>query len=317
MKRVFLLHPLRGIGPEFGGHHLCHVAAESVHAFLGPEEQDVCHLQPCRGHGGEVGLAAGAIVHAVVQLHRLVPVVARGPGIEVVVARHLGRRFLVGNVRAMLRVETRVETLAGNVVEIVVGVEGLCRVVVSAEVPHPFGAGIAGILPRHVVRHEVDDHFQPRLVRAAHEVLKLLHAVRHVGGEVGVDVVIVLDGVGRARAAFHHGGVVGADAVGLVAGLGGVLEQAREPHVREAEVCNALQLRRREVVQLAATIFPERARGHVRGILVRIEPRENLVDEGFHGRRGLSRSRRAPSRHRCPCRFSQSCPGAFCPGRIR
>ena len=43
---VFLLHDSRGVGPEFGRHHLSHVATESVDALLRPEQQDVRHLLP-------------------------------------------------------------------------------------------------------------------------------------------------------------------------------------------------------------------------------------------------------------------------------
>ena len=61
-----------------------------------------------------------------------------------------------------------VEGSAGAVVEIVHRVKLLPRVVVLAEILHSLGACDGFILSRHVVRHEIDDYLQPRVVRALH-----------------------------------------------------------------------------------------------------------------------------------------------------
>ena len=57
-------------------------------------------------------------------------------------------------------------------------------------------------------------------------------------GEVGVDVVVVLDSVGRASLPLHCVEVVGTDALGAVVGLRGVLQQADIPDVSCSEAAD-------------------------------------------------------------------------------
>ena len=73
---MFFLHGSHGVAPESSGHHLRHVAAEGIDSFFCPEEQDVRHLFPGGGSGGEVGGASALIVNAIVQLHRFIPVIS-------------------------------------------------------------------------------------------------------------------------------------------------------------------------------------------------------------------------------------------------
>ena len=130
------------------------------------------------------------------------------------------------------------QALSRDVVEVVVRVKCFRRIVVCTEVLHPFGTGIAPVLSGHMIRNEVDDHFQSCLMRAAHEIFKFLHAVRHVGGQVGINVVIVLDGIRRSGTSFHHGGMVGFDTIFLIVCLRGMLQQPRKPYVGKAEIGN-------------------------------------------------------------------------------
>ena len=64
--------------PEGYGHHLGHVAPEAIDAAGDPEAEDGEHLVPGVGHGLEILLATAEDVDAVVELHRLVPIVAAG-----------------------------------------------------------------------------------------------------------------------------------------------------------------------------------------------------------------------------------------------
>ena len=92
-------HPV----PELHRHHVRHVAAEAVHPHLRPVEQDVAHLVPRGRDGREMALTSG-VVNAIVQLHRLIPVVNPGIRVETIVARCHGR-FLVIELIALPQVD--------------------------------------------------------------------------------------------------------------------------------------------------------------------------------------------------------------------
>ena len=119
--REFLLDLGGGVGPELGWHHLGHVTAEGVDALSCPEEQDVGHLLPRGGHGVKVPHPAGIVVHAVVQLDRLVPVVTPGGIVEDVVSRCPGGFLHIGFRLTVIQVEVRREALARAVVEVILG----------------------------------------------------------------------------------------------------------------------------------------------------------------------------------------------------
>ena len=196
-----------------------------------------------------------------------------------VIASGLGRHFPVGDFRAVLVVEGGVQFLPNDIVEVVFGRKGQFGVVGVSQVMHIFGACITVVLACHVVGHEVDDHFQSRLVRALQQSLKFSHAVGDVGSQVGVDVVIVLDGVGRAGPALYDSRVVGPDAVSLIVGL---FQQSRKPNVRKAEVGNAFELGAGEVFQFGAAVLFDGSGRYVGRVVVRIEPGEYLVNKWFH-----------------------------------
>ena len=46
-----------------------------------------------------------------------------------------------------------------------------------------------------MVRHKIDDDLHASLMCASQQLLKLSHSSRHILGEIGVDVIIVADGV--------------------------------------------------------------------------------------------------------------------------
>ena len=68
------------------------------------------------------------------------------------------------------------------------------------------GSGVGMIAAGGVIGHKVDNHLHAGVVGAGHESLKLSHTVVDVDGNIGVHVIIVLDGVGRAGLALDHVG---------------------------------------------------------------------------------------------------------------
>ena len=172
-----MLDALDGVGPEGRGHHLGHVAAEGIDALGCPKEEDVRHFVPRVRHGVKVLTPSVQVVHAIVQLHRFIPVVHLRPGIKAVVARSLGWRFFIGRAEVFSLGKMRMQRFAGHVVEVVLRRKGLRLVVVGAKVAHTGGGCIAVVLTRYVVGHKVHHHFQSGFVRAVHQCLKLPHAL--------------------------------------------------------------------------------------------------------------------------------------------
>ena len=82
-----------------------------------------------------------------------------------------------------------------------------------------------------MIGDEVHEEAQPRSVRTLHEGLQLRHTLGGLLHEVGIHIVVVLDGIGRARDSLDRIGVVWADAMGAIVGLGGVLQQADIPYM--------------------------------------------------------------------------------------
>ena len=276
-----LLHLLRGVCPELGRHHLGHVAAETVDTLLRPEQQDVRHLEPGIGDGVEITEASGIVVDAIVQLHRLVPVVLPGGIVEVIIARSLGRHLQIGFRFALIEVEIGGETLAGTIVEVVLRVKTVQGIVRLAEVFYTLGLADGLILTGYVVGHEVDDDLQPGLVRALHQLLKLLHALVDVHSQVGVYVVVVGDGIGRTSLTLHHSGMLAGDAVGTVVRLRGMTDDTCIPHMADAHLGNVLQHLRRQVGKLSTTVFGNRAALPARDVAIAEKTSEYLVNDNL------------------------------------
>ena len=117
---------------------------------------------------------------------------------------------------------------------------------------------------------------------AAHCVLELGHAVRHRAGNVRVDVVVVLDGVGRAGLTFHHMGIVGADAVGAVVGALGMLNGSGEPDMGYAEPADRFEDIAVDVSEFSGTVFGDGSAGNAVVTVVGEQAGQNLVDDRFH-----------------------------------
>ena len=98
-------------------------------------------------------------------------------------------------------------------------------------------------------------------------------------GEVGVDVVVVLDGIGRACLPLHRVGVVGTDALGAVVGLRGMLQQADIPDVGSPETADIGEGFGCEVTELPRAVLGECAMGLASRILIPPESSEGGVDD--------------------------------------
>ena len=120
----------------------------------------------------------------------------------------------------------------------------------------------------YVVGDEVDDHLQAGCVGALHELVKLLHAARYIGGEVGVYIVVVLDGVGGAGLALDGGLVVGADALRAIVGLRGVLNDTGVPYVGDAQLLDGCQGFGGEIGKLAAAVLLDATVCYTLGVVV-------------------------------------------------
>ena len=118
------------IMPKLMRHHLCHITAKTVNALSGPIEQDIGHFRPCIRDGIKMSATATgiAIVYAVVEFHRLVPIVEAWVCIEMVIARTLCRHLLVGRFPSSRSHRTD-KRLARTVIEIVLRIEMLSCII--------------------------------------------------------------------------------------------------------------------------------------------------------------------------------------------
>ena len=236
---------------------------------------------PCVGHGVKMAYAAAAIVDAVVKLHRLIPVIPARLRTEAVVARGLGGHLAVRHLFHSRHVEAAYQPLAGDVVEIVLRAESLSTVVVLSEVADALGPGIRHIVAGDMVRHEVHHHLQPRAVSPVHQRLKLSHAPPGVGSQVGVDIIVVLHGIGRACTPLDHGTVVALNAaVGIVC-LRGMLQQARKPYMAHSKRPDLTQRKHGEIPHQTAAVTLPAAVGHRVGHPVAKQTGQYLIDDNL------------------------------------
>ena len=68
------------------------------------------------------------------------------------------------------------------------------------------------------------------------ECVEFLHAAVDVDGQIGIDVVIVFNGIGRAGFSLYDVGIVGRDAMGAVVCCRGVFNDAGQPYMSYSEV---------------------------------------------------------------------------------
>ena len=106
-----------------------------------------------------------------------------------------------------------------------------------------------------VVGDKVHQDLQPSLVGTLDEGIQLCLSRVWIFGEIGVDVVVVLDGIGRASLPLHRIGVVGTDALGAVVGLRSMLQQADIPDVGSPETADIGEGFGSEVTELPRAVL--------------------------------------------------------------
>ena len=212
--------------------------------------------------------AGVAIIDTVVELDSLVPVVHAGVIVEAVVARSFSGLFVVGTSVFAGEADGGLEGFAPAIIEVVGCREVQTSVVVFAKVGHTFGSFDGMIFTRHVIGHEVDDHLHPSLMGSIDKFLPFLHPAVDVDSEVGIDIVIVGDGVGRPCPTLYDGTMLAGNAETGVIGLGGMSDNAGIPHVGDAELAEALKHYFIKVVELAATVFGNRSSLFAGGVAI-------------------------------------------------
>ena len=129
------------------------------------------------------------------------------------------------------------------------------RVVVLTEIALVLGLANRLILPCNVVRHKVDHHFHIVRVCATNKRLKFFHPTLDIDRQIGIDIVVIGDGIGRPCPTLHHLRMLARNAESRVIGLCGMANDARQPKVRCAEAADATKRGGIEVVELSTAIF--------------------------------------------------------------
>ena len=119
--------------PELDWNHLGHVATESIDSFAGPKFQNVQHLMPCIGDRIEMPCTSIQVIDSIIQLDGLVPVVSSWVGIKMVVTCDFRRKLTVFKI-LLLGTEMKLQTLPGDVVEVVVAVKGNRGIILFTQV---------------------------------------------------------------------------------------------------------------------------------------------------------------------------------------
>ena len=144
---------------------------------------------------------------AIIQLHGLVPVVDAGSRRKRI-SRGSGGVFLIP-----VGIYRQAEGLPGIVIEIVLR-GPMHRLVVSSAEIH--------VLAGYMVGDEVDDQLETGLTDPVNQRAEFLHPGRRIIGQIGVHVIVVRDGVGRAGIPFHH-------FLGMLSPAGGMPDNAGTP----------------------------------------------------------------------------------------
>ena len=102
----------------------------------------------------------------------------------------------------------QVKRLPPAVIEVVVGGKVHVDIIVFTQISYALGLAYRVVLTRHMVGHEVHDYLHPRLVRPCDKPLPLLHTLIDVDSQIGVNVIIIGNGIGRTGTPLDHLGVL-------------------------------------------------------------------------------------------------------------
>ena len=121
-----------------------------------------------------------------------------------------------------------------------------------------------------MIGDKVNDHPQSGSVRPVHQPAKVVPPLSRVIRQVGVNIVVVLDRIGRAGPPLHHIGVIVRDT--RVRGGGGMLEDAGIPDMGKAQPLEVSESLTGDMTQLTTAILLYRATGAIFPAHVAVEP---------------------------------------------
>ena len=125
-----------------------------------------------------------------------------------------------------------------------------------------------------MVGHKVKHKFQSGRMNSLQQGFEFCHAVGNGLRQIGVDVEIVLDGIGRTGLPFDHPRVIGGNALGGIVGLRGMFYHPGEPHMRKPVFTDSIQAFCREMIEFRTTILCIRAIGYIGVLRIAIEASE-------------------------------------------
>ena len=134
----------------------------------------------------------------------------------------------------------------------------LAHIVGFAQIFHTFWLANALVFACHMVRNEVDNHLQAFLMGAFYQVFKLAHTFRNIISDVGVDVVIVGNGVGRTSLTLDNTRCLTWNTESRIVGASGMTNDTSVPNGIYTERLYLLQRCNIKVVHLSNTIFCKR-----------------------------------------------------------
>ena len=198
------------------------------------------------------------IVYAIIEFHRFIPIIHTRRRIEAVIARSFGRHLIVRLYSSLLKIELRRKRLARTIIEIILRRKGHIRVVIFTQIVHSDRLCHRLVLARHVVRHKVNNHFHALLVGAFEQGVEFCHAMVNVYRQVGVNIIIVRNGVRRSCLAFHHSGMLSWDAMPGIICLSGMANYTCIPNMSNAQAVYLLEHSLVNIVHLSTTVFGKR-----------------------------------------------------------
>lgn len=116
---------------------------------------------------------------------------------------------------------------------------------------------------------------------ALHQLLELPHTAVDVNSQIGVNIVVVGDGIGRTCPTLHDSRMLARYSVGRVVCLGGMADNTRVPHMADAHRGKIVEHISRQVGKLATAVFGNRAVLFARKVTIAEKPCQYLINNNF------------------------------------
>ena len=168
----------------------------------------------------------------------------------------------------LAQINGRFKGIAWAIIKIVVNVKVLVHIIALPQVSHSLRLADGVVLTCHMIRNEIDNHLHACLVRTLHQSLELVHTAMYIFSKIGIDVIIIGNGVGRSSLSLHNGWMLTWDAILSVIGCSGMAYHTRVPYMRDAHVVNALEYGRSDAVHLPRPILFHRSIRHAGHVLI-------------------------------------------------